>query len=211
MPKQKILFYSMMLVGLLSAGLAITLMRLIDWGTDPFTTLNLGLSNRVNLSFGVTQMLSNVVLAIVQFKTNRLSMGLGTVLNLFFLGYYVDFLYGILGNSLLDLSNVFTKIIILVIAVFLITFGVALYTISQKGIAPYDNLSVFLSKKNTTHYRFYRIATDVCCILIGYSVGGAEIGITTVIMAFFCGPLIQNFSKKITNGLIRHNWSISKA
>lgn len=42
----------LLIIGVALIGFAISLLRLADFGTDPFTTMNLGISSFMGVSFG---------------------------------------------------------------------------------------------------------------------------------------------------------------
>ena len=54
----------MMLLGNLLMGIAVAILRMSRFGTDPFTCMNLGVSGFLNISFGTYQLLVNIILFI---------------------------------------------------------------------------------------------------------------------------------------------------
>lgn len=66
-------------------------MRFSQFGTDPFVTMNIGISQFFRVDFGFIQMLSNLVLLAVMAKSTPKLIHLGTVLGIVVVGYLSDF------------------------------------------------------------------------------------------------------------------------
>lgn len=194
----------MMLVGNLFIGIAVSLLRLSNFGTDPCSTMNLGLSGFLHVSFGVYQLLFNLILLIIVFIFVRHTIGIGTIVNMVGIGFFSDFfLYGY--DGLFGSSPLFmTRSIFLVIAILFVGMGVALYMTSDLGIAPYDALPLIIQKLSHDKIPFAlaRIIIDVLAVALGFSFG-AVVGIATLIIAFGTGPLVQYFRKHLAETLLQ--------
>ena len=83
----------MMVAGILLIGISVGLLRLAAFGVDPFSCMNMGISGFLGMSFGNWQLIANILLLIVVFFTARSFIGLGTVVNMVFVGYIADFVY----------------------------------------------------------------------------------------------------------------------
>ena len=178
---------------LISCGIA--WMRFSRMGTDPFVTMNIGISEFIGMDFGTIQMLANIAVLLVMLRFRPRLIHLGTVLGIFFVGYFSDFLLGMLQN----LPDTLTmRMLGLLIGLIACCFGVAVYMTADMGIAPYDALGIILLEKLPLRltYREIRIMTDLSCVAVGLILG-AKIGIGTIITAFFTGPLINYFKKKV--------------
>lgn len=81
----------MMVAGILLIGISVGLLRLAAFGVDPFSCMNMGISGFLGMSFGNWQLIANILLLIVVFFTARSFIGLGTVVNMVFVGYIADF------------------------------------------------------------------------------------------------------------------------
>ncbi len=97
------------------------------------------------------------------------------------------------------------RIALVAIAVIFASLGVALYITPNLGISPYDALAFVIEKisKNKISFPIARITTDILCVAIGFSFG-AIVGIATVILAFFTGPFIQFFRKRVAEPMLAH-------
>lgn len=187
-----------MVVANVILGLGIALLRLSSFGTDPFTCMNLGVSSHLSISFAAYQVLFNVMLIIPVFILDRKSFGIGTLTNMVLLGYFVEFfvfLFSLMGITIEGLmGNMVMRIGALIAGVLVVCFGVALYMACDLGAGPYDRLPVVIEAY--THgkikYKWARVGEDVISAGIGI-VTGSVIGIGTVIVALFTGPVVSFF------------------
>ncbi|MFC4402777.1 YczE/YyaS/YitT family protein [Gracilibacillus xinjiangensis] len=194
---------NMMIIGNLFIGIAVALLRISALGTDPFSTINLGLSDFLDISFGMYQLGFNILLFLVIFILYRSSIGIGTLVNMVGIGFISDlFVFGYFFYFD-DSTVMLVRIAMMISAVFFASLGVALYITPNLGMAPYDALAFAIEKVSRQKIRFpaARIMTDVACVVIGFSFG-AIVGVATVIFAFFTGPFVQYFRKKIAEPML---------
>ncbi len=81
----------LMVTGILLIGLCVSFLRIAGFGVDPFSGMNLAISGFIGWSFGNWQLVINIVLLIIVFFTVRHCIGLGTIINMVFVGYIADF------------------------------------------------------------------------------------------------------------------------
>jgi len=196
----------MMVIGNLCIGIAVSLLRLSHFGTDPFSTMNLGVSGFLDVSFGVYQLIFNLFILIIQFIFVRNAIGLGTIVNMVGIGFISDFfVYGY--HELFGSSPLFvTRSVFLLISVVIVGIGVALYMSADLGISPWDAMPLVIQKisHNKIPFILARMMADFLGVAIGFSFG-AIVGIATVIMAFGIGPLVQYFRNHLAEPLLRKN------
>ena len=176
-------------------GLGIAMLRLSGFGTDPFTCMNLGVSSHLPVSFAVYQMIFNVLLFIPVFILDRKSFGIGALINMLLLGYFVEFFIAAVGSTIEGMAgNMAMRIPALVVGILVLCFGVALYMACDLGAAPYDRLSVIV--ENYSHgkikYKWARVGQDVISAVVGLMTGSV-VSIGTVIVALFTGPIVSFF------------------
>lgn len=193
------------ILGNLILGIGVALLRFSQMGNDPFCASTMAVSEGLGMGLGTYQLILNVVLFVFQLIWGRSYIGLGTIINLFLLGYIVQFgtwvLDGIFGADLV--LSLPLQLIIMVVSLVILTFGLAMYQVASLGVAPYDFLALGLAEHLPVPYFALRVGTDAVCVLvilvavgtgfIGW--GNAHLGIGTVITAFFLGPLVAYFSK----------------
>ena len=177
------------LLAVFGMGFALSLLLLVDMGTDPCSMMNKAISAKTGMSFGNWQALMNTVLLVLVVIFGGRNLGFGTLANMFLIGYFVDFFTWI-WNRVLP-ADFFTtlpvRIAVLIPSVILFILTAALYMDVDKGTAPYDAISGHLPK---VPFKVIRIAFDFSVTMIGFSFGG-KIGAMTVIMILALGPVIQ--------------------
>ena len=191
--KTRMLF---MVTGVCLIGVAVSLMRIANLGADAFTTLNLGISTYVGISFGLCQAVVNILLLIFVFFTDKKYIGLGTVVNMLGVGFISDLFSQLLLTMFVGPLSIFLRILIMGCGLILACMGAGLYMSSDLGVAPYDALALIIEKKANRNITFktWRAITDVLCVAMGFLLGGI-VGVGTIAMAFLTGPLIAFFKR----------------
>lgn len=193
-----------MFLGVASIGISVGMMRIANFGTDPFSCMNLGISSHLPISYGTCQLLVNLALFIVMVLALRKAIGLGTLVNMAGCGYTADFLIWALGHfgittETMD-EHLVVRVVLMLAAVVLLGFGAGLYMQCDIGIAPYDALGQVIEQAvhGRLKYKWTRIGTDLVCVAVGFLMGSV-VGVATVITAFFTGPLVTFFGNITKN------------
>ena len=195
-----------MLLGILLIGICVTCYRLSEFGVDPFSGMNLGISGFIGWSFGNWQLVANILILVVVFFTVRHLIGPGTVINMVGVGYTADFLCWVVLDVLKVEMTLPLRILALCLGMLFASLGVALYMIADMGLAPYDSVALIIEKltKGKVPFQFARVASDITVIVIGVAFCLAAgnnvwliVGIGTIANALLNGPLIQFFRKRI--------------
>jgi len=204
----------MTVAGVIGGGACVGLFRMSVFGVDPFQALMSGFEEVFpNISFGALYVIINAILLLFALIMDRTKIGLGTFINLFLLGYVIDFSH----QTLLTLFPTVTlvgRIAFLVAGVVIICIASALYFTANMGVSTYDAVALVLADRlPKLPFKYWRIITDSICVISGVTLflvaGNAFgqiftiIGIGTIIAAFFMGPLIAFFNKKIAEPLLK--------
>lgn len=200
-------------LGVLVSGVSVGIFKLAAFGVDPFQSLMSGLDALISIPFGTLYVMVNALLLIFALVFDRHYIGIATFINLFLLGYVADFSHGVL-LQLFPAADVLTRTIALVIGFVVLCLGSSLYITADMGVSTYDAIALVMSNKwKLGKFKFIRIGTDLVCILLGigcYLFSGGEagmittfVGIGTVLTAFFMGPLIDLFNRKIAKPLLK--------
>ena len=138
---------------------------------------------------------------------DRHKIGLATLINLFLLGYIAEFSQNCM-MALFPVSGLPLRLLILVIAIVIMCLASAFYFTADLGVSTYDAVSlIWAEKQKRVPFSICRIITDIICVLCGIllcltagftflQITG-EVGIGTIITAFFMGPMIAFFNRKI--------------
>ena len=189
----------MMLCGILAQGMGLSLLREINLGTDPCSCLTQGVTNFVPLSFGTCQLLCHMVTFLFVIKYDLSMIGFGTIGNMCFLGYISDFFRWIWALLLPAgfFEVLFNRYILLSPALAVFLLGAAAYMCAGLGSSPYDALPFIISGHvRRFPFKIVRMLWDICFMAAGFVLGG-DVGIVTILVAFFLGPIITGVQKKL--------------
>ena len=187
----------MTVLGVSICGISVGFFSYSDLGMDPFQVFVHGLWGLTGIRFGTFYTITNIVMLVLIFILNKKKIGLGTLINLFLLGYISEFSEWVLGKMLPDPTFI-TRIIVLAVAVVVMCLSSALYFTADLGVSTYDAIALTIDERtpDKMQFRFIRIGTDLVCVIIG-GLLGATVGIGTIITAFFMGPLIAFFNRTV--------------
>ncbi len=152
------------------------------------------------IDYGLFAMLVNIALLIIMFFLNRPKIGIGTFINLFFLGYLIQFSWELV-SKVFPTPTIPTRIILFALAILILCFASSLYFVADLGISTYDVYAVTLGERTKIPFKFWRILTDSICVAIGFSFG-ETVGIGTLVTALFMGPLITFFADRVARPML---------
>jgi len=197
----------MSIFGVLICGVAVGFFKRAMFGVDPFQSLMSGLDSIIPIDFGTLYVIVNVVMLLFSLIFDRHYIGLATFINLFLIGYIAEF-------SLNSLEKFFPALgipgrsVCLIIGILIICVASSFYMTADIGVSTYDAVALIIS--NTWHigkFKYVRIVTDVICVILGVALYflsgspvsgiGAVVGAGTIITAFFMGPLVDFFARKL--------------
>ena len=192
--------------GILLTGISIGFFKRALFGVDPFQCYVNGLANAIPIRYGTLYTLVNLVQLIVVFFLDRHYIGISTLMNLFLLGYIVEFsemvLTNIFGDAALGL-----RIVFLLIGIVVTCIAAALYYSADLGVSTYDAIPLHIASRkpkilgHVLPFKAVRIIADLICTAIGVALG-ARAGIGTVVTALFMGPLITFFRRTISDPMV---------
>ena len=189
----------MMLCGIMAQGLGLSLLRAINLGTDPCSCLTQGVTNFVPLSFGTCQLLCHLVTFVFVIRYDLSMIGFGTIGNMCFLGYISDFFQWIWSLLLPTgfFEVVLNRYILLLPSLAVFLLGAAAYMCAGLGSSPYDALPFIISGHvRRFPFKIVRMLWDISFMAAGFVLGG-DVGIVTILVAFFLGPIITGAQKKL--------------
>lgn len=189
MTREKKARLGMAILGVLVGGISVGFFRVSLFGADPFQCFAAGMDNVLPFSFGAVYVILNAVLFVAMFLFGKRYIGVATFINLFLLGYVVEFSEATILSVVGD-PSVAVRIVCLLIGIVVLCFASAVYFTADLGVSTYDAVSLMMADKGLAKFRYCRIFTDVTGVAIGYFLG-AIVGIGTVVTAFFIGPLID--------------------
>lgn len=205
MPKNKNRFslrVIMVIIAVFCQGIGVYWLSQVNFGTDPCTSMNLGLSEKLGFTYGNTLLIFNCILFLFVILFGIKEIGVGTLANMVIVGYAADFTGWVMKHFLPDnfFSDFKTRVIILVPALIWFIIAAATYMAVDLGQSPYDAVPAIISSKlPKIPFTIVRMVWDISFIIVGFLLG-STIGLVTVFIAFCLGPaitLIKNLLKKV--------------
>ena len=194
-------------------GISVGLFKHAALGVDPFQSLMSGLDAVIPIRFGALYVLVNLVLLIVSLLADRKKIGLATIINLLFLGYIAEYSQKFF-ERIFPSPDIIGRFLLLVMAVIIMCLASSFYFTANLGVSTYDAVTLIWSERQSRiPFSVCRIIGDVTCVVLGaglcYAAGfsGYQIfevvGIGTIITAFFMGPLISFFNRKVAEPILQ--------
>ena len=163
-----------------------------------------GLDAVIPIRFGTLYVIVNILLLLFPLLMDRHKIGLATFINLFLLGYVVEFSQSLCAQ-LFPALGLGGRALLLVSALVPLSLASSLYFTADLGVSTYDAVSLIWSERQSRiPFRYCRIICDSVCVAAGallctagkVKVAGV-VGIGTIVTAFFMGPLIEFFNRKV--------------
>lgn len=197
----------MSIMGVVIGGISVGFFKRASFGVDPFQTLMSGLDSLIPISFGTLYVIVNVCLLLFSLINDKSRIGLATLINLFFLGYIVDFSHKFLLSTFPELGLP-GRLLMLLFGIVVLCLASSFYFTANLGVSTYDAVALIISENwKLIPFRFCRILTDLTCVFLGVVLFlcsghpktelGGIIGAGTIITAFFMGPLIDAFNRHV--------------
>jgi uncharacterized protein len=185
--QQTILRYLALFSGLFIIANGIVLMINAHLGVTPWDVLHIGLSTKIGLTIGqVIQGTGLLLIAVSYFF--KIKPSIGTILNMIFLGLFVDLV--IAGGYVPQPELLWLRIVLYICGVVIYGFGIAFYISPNLGAGPRDSLMLALTRVSRFRVGTIRTFLEVTVATIGYFLGG-PLGIGTVIFALSIGLFME--------------------
>ena len=194
--KNKIIRIIYVIIGLSILSIGLSFMRYAVFGVDPIVCLNIGIANKLGITFGLWQIIMCLILLIFIYIFDRSKIGFGT-LYVMIVGYKSDFVLWLIEQiPFLEIYPLQIRIIAFTLGIFILYFGAAIYIEANMGISPYDAIAIIIAEKikKENWFKWIRIGTDSLCVIGGILLK-SDVGIGTLISVLVGGPLIAFYRK----------------
>ena len=202
----------MSVLGVAICGISVGMFKFAALGIDPFQSLMSGLDAIIPIRFGTLYVIVNAVLLLFALIFDRKKIGIATFINLFLLGYIVEFSQGLCERLMPD-APIWLRVVILLVAIVILCLSSALYFTADLGVSTYDAAALVWSQRQSTiNFACCRVICDLVCgalcvilLLIAgkdFSEIFGSVGIGTIITAFFMGPLITFFNVHVAQPML---------
>lgn len=197
----------MSVAGVLACAISVGFFKLAAFGVDPFQSFMSGMDQLIPIAFGTLYVLVNICLLMFALAFDRHYIGIATFVNLFLLGYVVQFTYDTL-QIIFPEPSVLVRVCSFVFGFVALCFSSSIYMTADLGVSTYDSVALIMANTwKIGKFKYVRICTDVVCVVLGivlFLIGGgsvaqipAIVGVGTILTAFFMGPLIDFFNRKV--------------
>ena len=182
----------MMLIGNVILGTGAGMLRAADFGVDPYQCFVLGIDKALKLGYGTTFVIVNAVFLVLMLILARKMLNVGTLVNMFFLGYIIDFSYS-MCMKITSSPSFFVRVVYFIVSILLITFSSAVIYTADMGVSTYDWIALKTAEvQKKVSFKWCRVGTDLVCVIVGL-VFSIIPGIGTIVTAFLLGPLVSFF------------------
>ncbi|MET3426109.1 putative membrane protein YczE [Actinoplanes tereljensis] len=180
--------FTQLFVGLVLYGVSMAFMVKSGLGLNPWDVFHQGLSKATGISFGWVVILLGVPILLLWIPL-RQRPGIGTIANLFVVGFAVDAALAMLPAG----HGIPARIAYLVGGILLNGLATGLYIGSNFGPGPRDGLMTgIVGRFPKLSIRLVRTAIELSVLGVGFLLGGT-VGVGTVAYALAIGPLVHLF------------------
>ncbi|MEA1994397.1 MAG: membrane protein [Euryarchaeota archaeon] len=183
--------YIQLITGLFVFAAGIVFMLKADLGMSPWGTFHVGVIHHLPLTLGrISQLVGLVIIVLSLFL--GIYPGVGTVLNMFFIGLFID----LINPYIPFMDGYLSQACMLGMGILFVGIASGLYINANLGAGPRDSLMLGLSKKTEKSVRFIRNSIEITVLITGFFLGGPA-GLGTVAFALGIGPSVQFFLKRV--------------
>ena len=170
---------------LFSLGIAFTLNANI--GYAPWDVFHVGITSVTGISIGAATILTGLLIIMIVLLLKE-KLGLGTILNMIFVGIFLDFILWL--HIIPAATSMAYGIAMLIAGLFILALGTCFYVGAAFGAGPRDSLMVALARKTKWPIGVCRTCIELFVMGIGWLLGGM-VGIGTIISVFAVGFCVQ--------------------
>jgi len=176
-----------LILAFLIIGYGIAQIKALDFGMAPWDTLGLGLVRKTSLEFGqITQIIGFLIIFFSMFF--KIYPGIGTILNMIFIGLFVDLVSRF--NVIIAPENHFLKVVVLLYALTVQCYGMYSYLKYELGAGPRDGLMVGLVQITGVSVKYIKTGIEAIVLFCGFLLGGT-VGLGTVITTLTGGFILN--------------------
>lgn len=190
--------------GLMLYSVGILLMRDAGLGMNPWGVFHMGVSIHTPLTLGQATQAAGLVILLASMLL-KIIPGLGSICNMIFIGFFVDFIDGL--NIISTPATFIGQLTMLMVGVFVSGWATYFYLRVRLGAGPRDGLMEGLVKKTGRSVWLIRGIIEFIALSVGYFLGG-PVGIGTLITATTIGfsvALAFRIGKYDTKGGVHTN------
>ena len=186
MRKEWILRWSFFVFGLivLALGAALTIEGKL-LGVGPWDVFHYGMFLKLGLTIGTWSIIIGFLLLTAASIATKKLPKIGAFLNMVLLGLFIDFFLWLLPG----IDSLTGAVLFFVLGVILMGYGIGLYVSADLGSGPRDSIMLLIVDKTGWSLQWVRNGMEVLVLILGWALGG-PVGVGSVMIAFFLGPIV---------------------
>ena len=191
--KNRLLRIPRLMIGLCLFGMSATIQIAAAIGTASWTALNQGIALHLPVTVGQVNIAISYIIIVIDLLC-RQPIGIGSLLNAFFVGWFTDFWLSL--GLFSQPQSYILRLLMLLVSMVISAFGSVLYMGAGLGCGPRDTMMVMINKK-MAKFGYGTVSIIVSAIVTAAAwLLGAPIGIGTFIV-FIAGGTVMNLIFKI--------------
>jgi uncharacterized membrane protein YczE len=179
-------------IGLITFAFGEVLILEAALGVIPWDVLHQGLVNHFGLTVGQWSIIVGAIVLLLWIPL-RERPGLGTVSNVFVIGFFVDVFLAVVPTP----GALWLRIVFLLAGIIINGVATAAYIGARLGPGPRDGLMTGLVRRTGGSVRLVRTGIEVAVVIVGWLLGG-NLGLGTVAFALLIGPVVHVFLPRLT-------------
>ena len=188
------------LIGLFISSFGTSFLYTANLGATPSAVCYDGLHNVMGISYGLANLIINLVILLFIFIYRRKLIHVGTILCTFMIGIFIDIGTNVLSTFDSSTMSIALRLTFCVLGSVLMGVGLGIYVSVDYGLGPLEALVEVIIEKTKLPYNWAKRIFDLLFAVIGYILGGT-VGIGTVIAIIILGSAMQmtiNFCKRLS-------------
>lgn len=173
-------------IGLAVLSFGIAMIIEADLGVSGWDVLHIGLYKTFGLTIGTWSQIVGLVIIILTFIIDRKILSFGTVLNMIFVGLFIDLFLYLLPTG----EEWLMQYLFLFLGIIIMGIGAGIYITAKLGPGPRDSLMIAITQKYKLSVSRVKTVMELFVMLVGYLLGG-PVFVGTVIISVSIGPIMQ--------------------
>lgn len=184
-------------LGLQCVAIGVALMVLNNYGLDPISMLQQGVSIQLGVSIGLAATIYNVILILLVIVILKKKVSVGTLVYTTTVGFFID-------GYIILISSLFTEryLILYIIGQLVSCLGYALLIVS-KSASSLDLVIEYIVKYSKFTFAKVRTLTDALFVVVGIMMG-SRFYFGTFIIIITTGFFIQTYIKIVTKSKVSY-------
>ena len=180
-------------------GFGVAIAKIADLGIDPFNGMTMGVSGALGVPYPVFTWGFNLLCFTAELIWGRKYINVGTFINWFLVSFAVSGFLSLFGFAgLTTPEGLPPKLAMLLLALLLMSLGLAIYQSVDFGIAPFDAIPIMFCERHPRFPYFWaRILLDSTAVLGILLTDRSLCGIGTLATALGLGPIVHFFMNRL--------------